>query len=41
MALSESTILAVPHYLAVDDEYQGYTIPAGSIVIGNTWFVIV
>ncbi|KAJ7336937.1 cytochrome P450 [Mycena albidolilacea] len=32
--------LAVPHYLAVDDDYQGYRIPASSIVIGNTWFVI-
>jgi hypothetical protein len=40
-ALSESTILAIPHYLAVDDEYQGYRIPAGSIVIGNVWFVII
>ncbi|KAJ7836430.1 cytochrome P450, partial [Mycena leptocephala] len=34
------TPMAVPHYLAVDDEYQGYTIPAGSIVIGNAWAIL-
>jgi hypothetical protein len=39
MALSESTILAIPHCLAIDDEYLGHRIPAGSIVIGNAWFV--
>ncbi|KAJ7935934.1 cytochrome P450, partial [Mycena leptocephala] len=32
--------IAIPHYLAVDDEYQGYRIPAGSIVVGNVWFNI-
>jgi hypothetical protein len=31
--------IAFPHYIAVDDEYRGYRIPAGSLVIGNTWFV--
>jgi hypothetical protein len=31
---------AVPHYLAVDDDYRGYKIPAGSIVNGTAWFVI-
>jgi hypothetical protein len=29
----------IPHFLAVEDEYRGYRIPAGSIVICNTWFV--
>jgi hypothetical protein len=28
---------AVPHRLTVDDVYEGYFLPAGSIVIGNTW----
>lgn len=23
----------------MDDEYNGYIIPAGSIVIGNVWYV--
>ncbi|EJD05381.1 cytochrome P450 [Fomitiporia mediterranea MF3/22] len=28
---------ALPHTLREDDVYNGYHIPAGSIVIGNTW----
>ena len=28
---------AVPHRLTVDDVYEGYFLPAGSIVIGNAW----
>jgi len=32
-----SGFLAVPHRLVVDDVYEGYFLPAGSIVIGNTW----
>ncbi|KAJ6580672.1 cytochrome P450 [Mycena capillaripes] len=31
--------IGVPHYLAVEDEYRGYRIPAGSVVLGNIWFV--
>ncbi|KAJ7312302.1 cytochrome P450 [Mycena albidolilacea] len=31
--------LAVPHFVAVEDEYRGYRIPAGSIVLGNTWAI--
>ena len=27
----------VPHRLTVDDVYEGYFLPAGSIVIGNAW----
>jgi len=31
---------SVPHFVAVEDEYRGYRIPAGSIVIGNTWAIM-
>ncbi|KAJ7065520.1 cytochrome P450 [Mycena amicta] len=34
------TPIAVPHYLTVEDEYRGYRIPAGSIVIGNAWALL-
>ncbi|KAJ7106241.1 cytochrome P450 [Mycena epipterygia] len=34
------TPIAVPHFLATDDEYRGYRLPAGSIVIGNTWAIL-
>ncbi|KAF9255647.1 cytochrome P450 [Marasmius fiardii PR-910] len=34
------TPLAVPHRLTVDDEYKGYHIPAGSLVIGNAWSML-
>ncbi|KAJ6562700.1 cytochrome P450 [Mycena vulgaris] len=34
------TPIAIPHYLAVEDEYRGYRIPAGSIVIGNAWAIL-
>lgn len=27
----------VPHFVAVENEYRGYRIPAGSIVLGNIW----
>ena len=33
--------LAVPHLLDVEDEYKGYRLPAGSIIIPNAWFVTV
>ncbi len=29
--------LAVPHIATQEDEYKGYRIPAGSVVIANTW----
>ncbi|KAF7296845.1 Cytochrome P450 [Mycena indigotica] len=32
--------IAIPHYLASEDEYRGYRIPANSIVIGNTWAIL-
>ncbi|KAJ7241641.1 cytochrome P450 [Mycena rebaudengoi] len=34
------TPIAIPHFLAVDDEYRGYRIPAGTIVIGNAWAIL-
>ncbi|KAJ7800174.1 cytochrome P450 [Mycena olivaceomarginata] len=34
------TPLGIPHFIAVEDEYRGYRIPAGSIVIGNTWAIL-
>ncbi|KAF9061653.1 cytochrome P450 [Rhodocollybia butyracea] len=34
------TPLAAPHCLTTDDEYQGYHIPAGSIVVGNSWAML-
>ncbi|KAJ7138224.1 cytochrome P450 [Mycena epipterygia] len=32
--------LGVPHFLSVEDEYRGYRIPAGSVVIGNVWAIL-
>ncbi|KAJ7101256.1 cytochrome P450 [Mycena belliarum] len=32
--------IAVPHYTAFEDNYRGYRIPAGSMVIGNTWAIL-
>ena len=29
--------LGVPHRAIVDDEYNGYLIPAGAIIIANAW----
>ena len=29
--------LSVPHVAVQEDEYNGFRIPAGSIVISNTW----
>ncbi|KAJ6582748.1 cytochrome P450 [Mycena sp. CBHHK59/15] len=33
-------LFALPHFLTTEDEYHGYRLPAGSIVIGNTWSAI-
>jgi hypothetical protein len=30
----------IPHRLMADDEYNGYRLPAGSIVAGNSWYVL-
>jgi len=32
--------LAIPHMSTDDDEYDGYFIPKGSIVIGNGWSIL-
>jgi len=29
--------IAIPRYLEIDDEYKGYRIPAGSVIIPNAW----
>ncbi|KAJ7454125.1 cytochrome P450 [Mycena latifolia] len=34
------TPIAVPHLLTTDDEYRGYRLPAGSMIIGNTWAIL-
>lgn len=31
---------ALPHYVEVEDEYKGYRIPAGSVVLGNAWAIL-
>ena len=31
---------AIPHMSTFDDEYKGYHIPKGSIVMGNSWLVV-
>lgn len=35
------TPLAVPHVVTEEDNYKGYTIPAGSIILANSWYVII
>ncbi|KAF5349136.1 hypothetical protein D9756_009447 [Leucocoprinus leucothites] len=32
--------IAIPRYLQVDDEYKGYRLPKGSIVIANAWAML-
>ncbi|KAF9457687.1 cytochrome P450 [Collybia nuda] len=32
--------LGFPHYTTADDEYNGYRIPAGSIVMANSWAML-
>lgn len=32
-----ATPLAMPHRTMADDEYRGYFIPKGTIVLGNSW----
>ena len=31
--------LGVPHATVADDEFRGYFIPAGTMLIPNTWYV--
>ncbi|KAJ7137459.1 cytochrome P450 [Mycena crocata] len=30
----------MPHVLTTDDEFRGYRLPEGSLIIGNTWSVL-
>ncbi|KXN80704.1 O-methylsterigmatocystin oxidoreductase [Leucoagaricus sp. SymC.cos] len=32
--------LGVPHVLIEDDEYEGYFIPKGTLVLGNSWSIL-
>ncbi|KAJ6553610.1 cytochrome P450 [Mycena vulgaris] len=32
--------IGVPHFIAVEDIYRGYWIPAGSVVIANSWSTV-
>ena len=32
------SLVGVPHYIETDDIYNGYLIPAGSIVMPNIWY---
>ncbi|KAK6988672.1 cytochrome P450 [Favolaschia claudopus] len=32
--------IGIPHRLSKDDSYQGYHLPAGSLVIGNIWAIL-
>ncbi|KAJ6570091.1 cytochrome P450 [Mycena vulgaris] len=32
--------IGVPHFIAVEDIYRGYRIPAGSVVIANSWAML-
>ncbi|KAJ7824100.1 cytochrome P450 [Mycena olivaceomarginata] len=34
------TPFAVPRLLATEDEYRGYRLPAGSLVVGNAWALL-
>ncbi|KAJ7483464.1 cytochrome P450 [Mycena latifolia] len=34
------TPIAIPHFLPTEDEYKGYRLPAGSIVIPNAWAIL-
>ena len=37
--IAATTPVGVPHRLMEDDEYNGYFIPKGSMVMANTWCV--
>jgi hypothetical protein len=32
------SLVGAPHYVETDDIYNGYLIPAGSIVMPNIWY---
>ena len=31
-------MIAVAHMASEDDEYRGYYIPKGAVVLGNSWY---
>lgn len=33
--------IGIPHALDTDDEYRGYHLPAGSVILPNTWYASV
>jgi hypothetical protein len=37
---SYSSFAGLPHYIDTDDIYNGYLIPGGSIIIANSWSVL-
>lgn len=36
----QSQLPGIPHYTTEDDEYRGYYIPKGTVVIGNAWGIL-
>ncbi|KAJ6529442.1 cytochrome P450 [Mycena vulgaris] len=34
-----NSTIAIPHFLPVEDEYQGYRLPESSIIIANVWAI--
>ncbi|KAJ2922481.1 hypothetical protein H1R20_g14609, partial [Candolleomyces eurysporus] len=34
------TPIAIPHFLSADDEYKGYHLPKGAVVIANSWAML-
>ncbi|KAI0310504.1 CyP450 monooxygenase [Amylostereum chailletii] len=38
--LMVALLAAIPHRLVSDDSYEGHFIPAGSIVLGNSWAIL-
>jgi hypothetical protein len=32
--------IAAPHMCTSDDEYNGYFIPKGTVILGNVWLVL-
>ena len=41
LPLTPVPCVGIAHRLMVDDEYKGYHLPAGSVVVGNVWFVLI
>ena len=39
LSCPDHRVTAVPHMSTADDEYDGYFIPKGTVVLGNSWSV--